>query len=44
MGNQGHSLDGTRNVYEWLQAGVIGDVHEVHSWTDRPAIFLGAGT
>ena len=43
MGNQGHSLDGTRNVYEWLQAGVIGDVKEVHSWTDRPAIFWQQG-
>ena len=21
---------------EWVQSGVIGDVYEVHSWTDRP--------
>jgi len=43
MGNQGHSLDGTRNVREWLQAGVIGEVKEVHSWTDRPAVFWQQG-
>ncbi len=36
MGNQGHSGDGTRNVVEWIQAGVIGPVHEVHVWTNRP--------
>lgn len=36
MGNQGHSNEGTRVVREWLQAGVIGSIREVHSWTDRP--------
>jgi predicted dehydrogenase len=36
MGNQGHSNEGTRRVREWLQAGVIGQVREVHSWTNRP--------
>lgn len=36
MGNQGHSNNGARLVREWLQAGVIGAVREVHSWTDRP--------
>lgn len=36
MGNQGHSHEGTRLVREWIQAGVLGDVREVHSWTDRP--------
>ncbi|MEQ9823839.1 MAG: Gfo/Idh/MocA family oxidoreductase [Puniceicoccaceae bacterium] len=43
MGNQGHSLDGTRNVREWIQAGVIGDIREVHSWTDRPAVYWQQG-
>jgi len=43
MGNQGHSLDGTRNVREWIQAGVIGEIREVHSWTDRPAVFWQQG-
>lgn len=36
MGNQGHSNSGTRSVREWIQAGVIGKVREVHSWTNRP--------
>lgn len=36
MGNQGHSNSGTRSVKEWIQAGVIGKVREVHSWTNRP--------
>jgi predicted dehydrogenase len=36
MGNQGHSGDGTRLLYEWLQAGIIGDVRDVHAWTNRP--------
>ena len=36
MGNQGHSGDGTRMICEWLWDGVIGDVTEVHAWTNRP--------
>lgn len=36
MGNQGHANDGTRVLKEWVQAGVLGDVRELHSWTDRP--------
>ncbi len=36
MGNQGHSNAGARLVKEWIDAGVIGPVREVHSWTDRP--------
>lgn len=36
MGNQGHSGDGTRLIYEWISAGAIGDVREVHAWTNRP--------
>ena len=37
MGNQGHANDTTRTVKEWLDAGVIGNVREVHSWTNRPS-------
>ena len=29
-------MDGTRSVVEWIQAGVIGPVREVHVWTNRP--------
>jgi predicted dehydrogenase len=37
MGNQGHANDGTRLLKEWIDAGVIGAVHEVHAWTNRPS-------
>jgi len=37
MGNQGASNDGPRQIREWCEAGVIGDVHTVYCWTDRPA-------
>lgn len=36
MGNQGHSSKGARLTVEWIQAGVIGEVREVHCWSDRP--------
>ena len=36
MGNQGHSSEGARLINEWVQAGVIGPVHEVYVWTNRP--------
>lgn len=36
MGNQGHAGEGIRLLKEWVQAGVLGDVREIHSWTDRP--------
>jgi predicted dehydrogenase len=43
MGNQGHSREGTRRIVEWIRAGVIGDVREVHIFTDRPARFWAQG-
>ncbi|MCP4377338.1 MAG: Gfo/Idh/MocA family oxidoreductase [bacterium] len=36
MGNQGHSFEGARLVKEWYQAGLIGDVKEIITWTNRP--------
>ena len=36
MGNQGHAHEGLRLLKEWHQAGILGDVREIHSWTDRP--------
>ena len=36
MGNQGHAREGARLLKEWVEAGVLGEVKEVHSWTDRP--------
>ncbi|MDX2413906.1 MAG: Gfo/Idh/MocA family oxidoreductase [Bacteroidales bacterium] len=37
MGNQGHSYDTIREVYEIINAGIIGDVTEIIAWCDRPA-------
>ena len=36
MGNQGSSGKGHRRNVELLQQGVLGDVTEVHVWTNRP--------
>ncbi|MCJ8210945.1 Gfo/Idh/MocA family oxidoreductase [Mucilaginibacter sp. RS28] len=36
MGNQGASNDGTRLLSEWYDAGLIGDVHTIYCWTNRP--------
>lgn len=43
MGNQGHSWDDGRKVVEWVQAGAIGDVREVHVWTNRPLAYWPQG-
>src|SRR5687767_1871990 len=37
MGQQGHSYEGTRRAVEVFRSGAIGDVTELHVWTDRPA-------
>jgi hypothetical protein len=36
MGNQGHANEGKRLVYEFVNSGALGDILEVHTWTDRP--------
>ncbi|MBI9070263.1 MAG: Gfo/Idh/MocA family oxidoreductase [Melioribacteraceae bacterium] len=36
MGNQGHSSEHIRLLKEWIADGAIGNVTEVHAWTDRP--------
>ena len=36
MGNQGHADDALRQQVDWVRAGAVGDVREVHAWTDRP--------
>jgi predicted dehydrogenase len=43
MGNQGHSSDDARLVNEHIWAGTIGDVREVHVWTNRPLAFWPQG-
>ena len=35
MGNQGHATEGARLTNEWIQAGIIGEIREVHCWSDR---------
>jgi predicted dehydrogenase len=34
LGNQGHSGEGIRATCEWIWAGAIGTVREVHAWSD----------
>ena len=36
MGNNGHAGEGLRLIREWIQAGAIGTVREIHGWSDRP--------
>jgi predicted dehydrogenase len=43
MGNQGHSMEGTRRINELIASGVIGPVREVHVWTDRPVRYWAQG-
>lgn len=43
MGNQGSSLDSMRRCTEVLQSGILGDVKEVHVWTNRPVWPQGKG-
>ena len=35
MGNQGHNFEGMKLIREWIEAGLIGEVQEVHMWTNR---------
>ena len=39
MGNAGHASEGLRLTKEWIGAGAIGKVSEVHVWSDRPGKF-----
>src|SRR5690349_5388046 len=36
MGNQGYSNEGARQCAEMIWSGAIGNVTEVHAWTNRP--------
>ena len=44
MGNQGYSGEGTRQCAEMIWAGEIGNVTEVHAWTNRPIWPQGVAT
>jgi predicted dehydrogenase len=43
MGNQGHSRDDARRGQEYIMAGAIGEVTEVHVWTNRPLVYWPQG-
>jgi predicted dehydrogenase len=43
MGNQRHSLDVSRRGVEYVMNGALGDVREVHVWTNRPLGFWPQG-
>lgn len=43
MGNQGHSMDGSHRINEIIASGVLGKIHEVHVWTDRPVRYWAQG-
>jgi predicted dehydrogenase len=43
MGNGGTASDNLRTAAEVLRAGAIGDVREVHVWTDRPGKYWQQG-
>jgi len=36
MGHSGHASEGTRLTVEMVRSGLIGEITEVHTWTDRP--------
>ncbi len=35
MGNQGHNFEGMKLIREWIEGDMIGEVTEVHAWTNR---------
>lgn len=43
MGNQGTSEDGLREAVEIIRSGALGDVTQVHVWTNRPVWPQGVG-
>lgn len=44
MGNQGASSDGTKQLIQWFDQGLIGKVKEVEVWTNRPVWPQGIST
>ena len=43
MGTQGHAFEGTRRAVEVMRSGILGEVTELHVWTDRPAGWWAQG-
>jgi predicted dehydrogenase len=44
MGNQGSSSEAVQYFGKWFKDGLIGDVHTVHVWTNRPVWPQGIGS
>jgi len=44
MGNQGHANMGNRITYSYIKGGMLGDIKEVHCWTNRPVWPQGLAT
>jgi len=36
MGNMGHANAGNRIVVEYVRSGILGNIKEIHTWTNRP--------
>lgn len=36
MGIQGHASLGIRRIYEWVRQNAVGEIREIHVWTNRP--------
>jgi predicted dehydrogenase len=36
MGNQGASNEGVRQICDWIWDGQLGEIREVHAWSNRP--------
>ena len=36
VGNAGHNVEGTMQTVEWIRSGAIGNVREIHMWSNRP--------
>lgn len=43
MGNQGHAGEGNRVIVEYIRSGMLGEISEIHCWTNRPVWPQGIG-
>ncbi|UCD74877.1 MAG: Gfo/Idh/MocA family oxidoreductase [Phycisphaerales bacterium] len=43
MGNQGHAGEGNRQIVEYVRSGMLGQIREIHCWTNRPIWPQGVG-
>jgi predicted dehydrogenase len=39
MGNQGSAHNGLRRAVEIVQSGILGNIREIHVWTNRPWVY-----